>query len=1108
MKIKKLLIANRGEIAIRIARAAFELGITTVALFSEDDTLSLHRRKTDEARGLKGVGAAAYLDIEQILLIAREAACDAIHPGYGFLSENAQFATRCAEENIIFVGPRAEVLQLFGDKVEARNLAQRTQVPVVPGTQGATSLQQAHDFLAALGSGGAMMIKAISGGGGRGMRAVYAQDQINEAYARCQSEAKAAFGNSAVYVEQLVQNARHIEVQVIGDGSGSVTHLWERECTIQRRNQKIIEIAPSPTLLPAVRERIIAAAVRLAEAINYSSLGTFEFLLDASTEGDDASFVFMEANPRLQVEHTVTEEITGIDLVKSQLQIASGSTLGELGLTQEAIPKPKGFAIQLRINMETMETDGSALPSGGTLSAFEPPTGPGIRVDTFGYTDYTTNPNFDSLLAKLITYAPFGSFADLVARTYRAVCEFRIQGVPTNINFLQNLLRHPDVIANRVNTRFIETQIAALVASPGTSHQKLYFDTSDQVQGGGSRSAKQQIGSSLAPEDTMPVLTPMQGVIVCVNVAEGDTVYVGQQVAVIEAMKMEHIVTANTDGIVRRVDVKKGDTLFQNHPLMYIEGVELEGSHYVAAEAIDPDHIRADLAEVQQRHAVGLDAARPDAVARRRKVGQRTARENINDLCDADSFIEYGALTYAAQRERYTIEELLKISPADDLIAGIGSVNSQLFEDSKARCMVLAYDYTVFAGTQGTMNHHKIDRMLQLAEQWRLPIVLFGEGGGGRPGDIENHAVAMLDSTTFLNYAKLSGLVPRVCIVSGRSFAGNAALVGCSDVIIATANANVGMGGPAMVEGGGMGVFSPEQIGPASVQGPNGVFDIVVSDEASAVAATKKYLAYFQGATGGWSCTDQRMLRQMVPENRLRAYDIRKVIDTIADADSVLELRREFGVGIVSAFIRIEGRPMGLLANNPTHLGGAIDADASDKAARFIQLCDAFDIPMLSLCDTPGFMVGPDAEKTAMVRHVSRIFVTAASITIPVFMIVLRKGYGLGAAAMSGGGFYAPFFTVSWPSGEFGAMGIEGGAKLGYRKELEAVSDPAERQALFEKLVATAYEKGKAISTASYLEIDDVIDPAESRKWVVRGLRSVPPMMPRAGKKRNFVDTW
>ncbi|TFW10201.1 carbamoyl-phosphate synthase large subunit, partial [Oxalobacteraceae bacterium OM1] len=450
----------------------------------------------------------------------------------------------------------------------------------------------------------------------------------------------------------------------------------------------------------------------------------------------------------------------------------------------------------------------------------------------------------------------------------------------------------------------------------------------------------------------------------------------------------------------------------------------------------------------------------------------------------------------------------IKTTPADGLVAGIGSVNGEHFDEERARCMALAYDYTVFAGTQGMMNHKKTDRMFALAEQWRLPVVLFAEGGGGRPGDTDALVVAGLDVMSFIQFAKLSGLVPRVGIVSGRCFAGNAALLGCCDVIIATRNATIGMGGPAMIEGGGLGVYAPEEVGPVAMQAPNGVIDVVVEDEAEAVRAAKQYLSYFQGATRDWQCADQRLLRHLVPENRLRSYDIRAVIESLADTGSVLELRRQFGVGIITAFIRIEGRPFGLLANNPMHLGGAIDADAADKAARFMQLCDAFDLPILSLCDTPGFMVGPDAEKTAMVRHVSRLFVTAGSITVPFFTVVLRKGYGLGAQAMAGGSFHAPFFTVAWPSGEFGAMGLEGAVRLGYRKELEAVADPAERQALFEKMVAQSYEQGKAINMASFLEIDDVIDPQATRAWVLRGVRSAPVPPPRAGKKRPFIDTW
>jgi len=1101
MGVTRLLIANRGEIAIRIARAAAELGIHTVAIHSEDDAASLHVRRADEHRTLKGTGAQAYLDIAQIVATAKAAGCDAIHPGYGFLSENAAFARRCAEEGLLFVGPQPDVLDLFGDKVRARELAGRYGVPVIPGTSRATSLEEAQAFFASLG-GAPMMVKAVAGGGGRGMRLVRHADELPDAFARCQSEAKAAFGSADLYVEQLLASARHIEVQVIGDGSGAVTHLWERECTLQRRNQKLVEVAPSPTLPHPLQKRIIEAALHMAREVRYASLGTFEFLLDASDHSEHAPFYFIEANPRLQVEHTVTEEITGIDLVKSQLQLAGGATLAQIGLTQHEVPAPRGFAVQLRINMETMDAEGNTQPAGGRLAAFDPPFGPGVRVDTCGYTGYVTNPNFDSLLAKLIASTSSGRYPDAIAHAYRSLCEFRVEGVDTNIGLLQNLLTRPDVVANRVHTRFVEEHIAALVEPDGGAHRKLYPDTMEETSG--------QEHPALEPalEGTVPVAAPMQGSVVSIDVQEGELVHAGRQIAVIEAMKMEHVVKAETGGIVRSLHARPGEVIFRGHPLAYIEPADVDALEAEQAEGIDLDAIRPDLAESLQRHAVGLDAARPDAVSKRRKTGQRTARENVEDLCDADSFIEYGALALAAQRRRRTEDELIRISPADGLVAGVGSVNGALFDDSKSRCMVLAYDYTVFAGTQGMMNHKKTDRMFQVAAQSQLPVVLFAEGGGGRPGDTDAMLVAGLDVMSFINFAKLSGLVPRVGIVSGRCFAGNAAFLGCCDVIIATENATIGMGGPAMIEGGGLGVFEPEQVGPVSMQAPNGVIDVVVADEAEAVRVAKKYLSYFQGPLAQWECADQRALRRLVPENRLRSYDIRAVIDAIADKDSVLELRRSFGTGILTALVRIEGRPFGLMANNPMHLGGAIDADAADKAARFMQLCDAFDLPILSLCDTPGFMVGPDAEKTAMVRHVSRMFVTAGSISVPFFTVVLRKGYGLGAQAMAGGSFHAPFFTVAWPSGEFGAMGLEGAVRLGYRKELEAIADPVQRAEAFNKMVAESYKSGKAINMASFLEIDDVIDPADTRRWVMRGLRSAPPAAARNGKKRPCIDTW
>lgn len=1086
-----LLIANRGEIAIRIARACADLEIRSVAVFAEDDDASLHTRKADLAVPLKGRGVPAYLDMDQLIAIAAAQGCDAIHPGYGFLAENAEFARRCQAAGITFIGPAQEVLELFGDKAAARALAERCGVPLVAGINQAVSLEQALAFCA---EHGAVMLKALAGGGGRGMRAVFEPATLAEAYARCQSEAQAAFGNGALYIEQLVSDARHIEVQVLGDGSGAVSHLWERDCSLQRRNQKLVEIAPSPDLDSDVRDAMIAAALQLAADVKYCGIGTFEFLLDVAQPG---RFYFMEANPRVQVEHTVSEQVTGIDLLHTQLKLVAGQSLAALGLLQP--PAVQGFAVQLRINLETLHADGSTRPAVGTLTAFDPPSGPGLRVDGYGYAGYPVSPSYDSLLAKLI--AQGADYPAALRRAYRALSEFRLEGVANNLHLLQNLLRHPDVQRHQVNTRFVENQLSELLAPQPQAHAHRYFAVS-------SASVAATLHSVDAPPGSVPLTTPNTGVLVCLEVAEGDAVAAGQSIAVLEAMKMEFVVKASHSGIVRALAAQPGDTLAEGQTLLFIEPAEVDGSAQHDEQSLDLAHIRADLAEVLERHALLTDARRPEAVAKRRKTGQRSARENLADLLDDGSFSEYGALALAAQRRRRSTEELLQLSPADGLIAGIGTVNAAAFGSQAARCMSIAYDYTVFAGTQGVINHKKTDRMLQLAEQWRLPLVLFAEGGGGRPGDTDFVGVAGLDCHTFVGMAKLSGLVPLVGVVSGRCFAGNAAMLGCCDVIIATENATIGMAGPAMIEGGGLGRFTPEQVGPVSVQGPNGVIDVQVADEAAAVQVAKQYLSYFQGPLADWQCRDQRELRQLIPENRLRVYDIREVIATLADADSVLELRRAFAPGLITALIRIEGRPFGLLANNPAHLGGAIDAQAGDKAARFMQLCDAFDIPLLSLCDTPGFMVGPEAEKQATVRHISRMFVAAASLTVPFFTVVLRKGYGLGAQAMAAGSFHSPLFTIAWPSGEFGAMGLEGAVRLGFAKELAAQSDAVTQKALFDKLVAKAYEQGKGLNMASYLEIDAVIDPAETRAWLLRGLNATPPAAPRQGKKRPFVDTW
>ena len=1133
MGLQKLLVANRGEIAVRVMRAAADLGVETVAVHPHDDAASLHTRMADEALQLDGRGPAAYLDVAQLVRVAVEAGCDSVHPGYGFLAENAELAAACEEAGLVFVGPTAGMLELFGDKVAARALAERSAVPVLAATTGPTDLAAARDFYASLGPRAAVMVKALAGGGGRGMRPVLDIDDLPEAMARCSSEAMSAFGNGDVYVERLLPAARHIEVQIIGDGT-DVSHVWERECSIQRQRQKLIEIAPAPALPGSVRIQLLEAAVRLASAAEYRSLGTIEFLVDADGD-DDAAFAFIEANARVQVEHTVTEQVTGVDLVATQLLIAGGRSLAEIGLRQDDVPDPTGYAVQARVNLETMQADGNVRPSGGVLRTYDPPAGPGLRTDGYGYAGYATNPAYDSLVAKVIGLGP--SFEAAARRTARALAEFRVEGVDTNLAFLRALLGHPDVLASQVHTLFVEENLRAVLATAESDSIARFVSTEAASSGAGAgasvssadplavlahgkseesfetsatSSTRPPGGAAVGPDGTVALPAPLQGTVISVSVSIGDEVAAGQPVLVMESMKMEHVVSADSSGVVRAIGVEPGMAVYEGSALLHIEEGDVSVTADSGLDAVDLDVIRPDLAEVLERHEFLADDARPAAVARRRKTGHRTARENVTQLIDPGSWVEYGSGVVAAQRTRRSVDDLIENTPADGMISGIGAVNGDSFDEDAAQAVIMAYDYTVLAGTQGVFNHYKKDRMMELARDWRLPVVFFAEGGGGRPGDVDAISGFGLDLKTFHTWGELSGTVPMVGITTGRCFAGNAVILGCCDVVIATEDSNIGMGGPAMIEGGGLGVYRPEEVGPMSVQVPSGVVDIEVKDEVEAVEVAKKYIGYFQGRTDGWTAPDQRRLRHVVPENRLRIYDIREVLDNLFDVDSVLEIRRGFGDGMVTALARIEGRPLGVIANNPAHLGGAIDSDAADKATRFLQLCDAFDLPVISLCDTPGNMVGPEYEKQALVRHCCRMFVTASSVTVPFFTVVLRKGYGLGAQGMAAGSTKSSFWTVAWPTGEFGPMGLEGAVKLGFRKELEAVEDTAERQALFEKLLADMYEQGKALNSAMNFEVDEVIDPAETRHWILAGLKSTPVQgwRQRETPKRPCVDTW
>jgi acetyl-CoA carboxylase carboxyltransferase component len=644
--------------------------------------------------------------------------------------------------------------------------------------------------------------------------------------------------------------------------------------------------------------------------------------------------------------------------------------------------------------------------------------------------------------------------------------------------------------------------------------------------------------------DTRTVEAPMAGTVVHLAVEVGAAVRRGGTLLALESMKMEHPVVSPDDGTVVAVLVALGDSVRPGDPLVHLapgtsghpgadtdaaadgegdpdadgEGdPDADGNAYPDAVGnADPDAVgdvapRADLVEVLERRERLHDAARPEAVRDRHARGRRTARENIADLVDPGSFVEYGGFVIAAQRSRRPLEELIEATPADGLIAGTATINAEQFGTEQARCVVLAYDYTVLAGTQGAVNHRKKDRMLTLAARHRLPVVVFAEGGGGRPGDTDATGASWLDAQAFHLFARLSGLVPTVAIVDGYCFAGNAALAGTADVIIATESANLGMAGPAMIEGGGLGVHPPSTIGPIDVQRANGVVDVVVADDVAAVAVARRYLGYFQGRLPAEAATaaDQRQLRRAVPENRRELYDVRALLEVLVDEGTLLELRREFAPGMVTALARFAGRAVGVLANDPAHLGGAIDADGADAAARLMQLCDAHGLPVVVLCDTPGFMVGPEAERQAGVRHFSRMFVVGANLTVPLVAVVTRKAYGLGAQAMVGGHLEVPVATVAWPSAELGPMGLEGAVRLGFRRDLEAIVDADERAERERQMIDLAYQNARALNVASYGEIDDVIDPADTRKRITAALVAAGRLPPApGGKRRPNVDTW
>lgn len=585
----------------------------------------------------------------------------------------------------------------------------------------------------------------------------------------------------------------------------------------------------------------------------------------------------------------------------------------------------------------------------------------------------------------------------------------------------------------------------------------------------------------------MDVRTPITGSIVKIDVSEGERVINGQSLVVIEVMKMETVISAQTCGLIKAIYVKEGDVCDSDQVLMNIDESVAQSPNELSIQS--SSHEDNDLLDKLSSRRAFLFSEGREAVKKRLRQGKQTARKNIEQLVDKDSFVEYGGLAVAAQRSRRSLQSLIEDTPADGIITGFATINSSTVLAQTCECLILAYDFTVLAGTQGMMGHKKTDRMLKIAIDRRSPVILLGEGGGGRPGDTDFVGVGGLDVMTFYLYGRLQTIKPRIAIVSGYCFAGNAALVGSSDIIIIDESTSMGMGGPAMIEGGGLGVHDPMEVGPAALHHALGIADVLTADERESIEVAKKCISYFQGNAWVHESGDQSSLRSAIPSNRKRTYELKPIIETIADIGSFQELKDGFAPNVVTGLIRIGGKPMGLIANNNQEMGGAIDAKAAQKIKSMLELCDRFDLPILSLCDTPGFMVGPDAEKEGMVRDASVLFNVGSRLKVSVFTIVLRKGYGLGSMAMAGGSFHTSQFIISWPTGEFGGMGLEGAVKLGFKKELEAIDDLEARESRTEELIAKLYKHGQAINAASLLEIDDVIDPADTRKWILFGLQ-------------------
>ncbi len=1102
---KRVLIANRGEIAIRIARAAAALGIEQVGVYAPADALSLHTRVTSHAHALAATSdpVRAYLDIEGLIAAAKATACDCIHPGYGFLAENATFARRCAEENIVFIGPRPETLALFGDKTKARELAKSLGIPIVPGSQ--NILKTAEDAAAtAKDIGYPVMLKAAAGGGGRGMRAVSSADELPAAFARCQSEAEAAFGNGAVFVEKLIARPRHIEVQILADIHGHVVHLYERDCSVQLHNQKMIEIAPAPNLEASLRERILADAVKLAHASKYVNVGTVEFLVDP----DRGTYYFIECNPRIQVEHTVTEQVTDVDLVEAQFAIAAGATLKSLGLgEQSAVREPRGFAIQCRIIAKGV----------GAFTAYKEPAGPGIRVDSCGYLGYAPPPQFDPMFGKLICWSnSTQSYASAIGRSLRALDEFHISGLSTNLHQLRAILSRPEVRAGDARTSLLsEHPDLASTASKASNSLSLFEQQARALSRAAAPMALPVLSApSLAVrEGDEAAESPMGGSIVEVPVKAGETVNAGDTLMVISAMKMETTVTAPCAGTIRELQpLAKGDTVAAGQIVATITPSARTAD--AKSREYGPESWAPVLKEVHTLQDLAHRRFAPDSkdpgVVRQRNRGKLTCRERIDLLLDEDSFREVGSLAGFASYDADGV--ISDFTPANH-VGGWGKIKGRT-------AIVCADDFTSRGGHADGAIGQKSRYLDELSLDLRCPSIrlLDGSSGGGSvaamvPKQQHEGESAAKESSGAITagrprvsgsggsmlpghlgsamYARQLSEVPVVNVLLGSVVGIGAAkaVLGHFSVMVRDI-AQLFVAGPPVVSHAMGYDITKEDLGGWHIHCRNGSVDNLAETEEDAMEQTRRFLSYLPSSVfepmpviTSNDPTDRREeeLFTIIPRKRTTTFDVRRAIRLMADKGSFFEIGPLWGTDQVTGFARFGGYPVGVIASDSRHVnGGALTADGCDKLRRHLDLCDLFHIPLLNLNDNPGFAVGLEHEIAGTIRKGGEWMIAFAQVKVPVFTVILRRSFGV-----AGNNYATPkghaSARVVWPAADVGGIPPEGGIEAAYKRQLAEAADPVALRAEINARIESA--RGP-IGPLNKFQMEEMIDPRDTRRYV------------------------